>query len=344
MIGKIIVLLAVALAVSPAAAYAQEFSIPDKQIEIRIAHIAWIAEGTRTGMEAAISYINEIGGDTAKLSALLEDFNNKAGSVSGLETHVGLNNIIKDIRTITTDFRVELAQQRDANNGQLLPLLSRISDAKNGNAEMASLEDAYWESRKTNELAIFDIRVERAQTVLDNRAGAGYDITEAQAKLEEIKAKRPELEEALADRDHIQITAVTKEIFELSAELARIVKELQVELTDEQKVGFWIRAGKRAAERISAVISDLESLGNDVSALNELLSSLNGNLDKAMQALDAGDIEAAKAALSDARADFVEIVKELKAITFQGQTGKIVTRAELTADAVEDLANEIAGV
>ena len=205
-----------------------------------------------------------------------------------------------------------------------------------------ALKDTYWGTRKTNALAIFDVRVERAQTVIDKLTTLEYDTTEAQEKLDEIKDKRTDLEGALDERDNAKIRQVNVEILDLSKELRTIIRDLQVQIPQETRVRYWIHVGERLVERTGTIISELETLGFDVSELQEIHAKAGVDLEKAQTEFDAGNIEEAIAALHDLKADFMELRDAYDDLISGGELPEdIETKVELTSDALSTTVTKI---
>ena len=141
----------------------EEYPILDKQVEIRQAHIAWKLKIQEIGMDASIDYIDGISNGTGSsdISSILDDFIDQTDLISTLTTHIALNNAIRQIIQITTDFRLELRDLIKEYNGRGIDLLNRIKTAVDENESVIeSLENTYWQIRKTNALDIFDMLME----------------------------------------------------------------------------------------------------------------------------------------------------------------------------------------
>jgi hypothetical protein len=223
-------------------------------------------------------------------------------------------------------------------NGKYLELVNRIKTTLDGKKEeLDSLKDSYWETRKENALEIFDIRVDRAQNVLDTLQNKGYDVGEAKKKLDEIKAKRSELEDALDARDNLAIAQVHLDIFDLSKELAKIVRDLQVVTPQEARVRYWINVGERIVERTATIISELETLGIEVTELKKIHLQAEADLKKAQEAFDAGNLEGAIEALKNLKTDFIELRDAYHKLVFSGVlSGDIKATVEATSAALDD--------
>jgi hypothetical protein len=339
----VVILAIVSTCVSVASA--EEFPVLDKQVETRQAHLKWITTIQETSMDAVIAYIDEIsnGTGTSELESLRDEFQAQTAAIETLTTHVALNNALRQLRQITTDFRLETRKQMNGHNGKYLELLRRTKTALDEHkGELDNLRDTYWEERKDNALEIFDIRVDRAQNVINTLRDKGYDSGEAQGKLDEIKAKRSDLEDAFNEKDNLAIAQVHRDIFDLSKELARIVRDLQVEIPRERIVKHWITVGERVVERTATIISGLDRLEIDVTELQDIHSQAENDLEKAKEAFDAGDLEAAIDALKDLKTDLIELRDAYEELVFGGElSGDLKATVESTSAVLSDAIEEM---
>jgi len=323
----------------------EEYPILDKQVEIRQAHIAWKLKIQEIGMEASIAYIDGIsnGTGTSDLSSLLDDFIDQTDLISTLTTHIALNNAIRQLIQITTDFRLELRDLIKEYKGRGIDLLNRIKTAIDANESVIEfLENTYWQIRKTNALDIFDTRTENAQHILDILHDRGYNITQAQDKLDEIEEKRDDLENAHEKKDNILIRTVNAEIFQLSKELREIVRDLQITIPRERRVQFWIRVGERAVDRTGTIITELGRLGIDITELEDIHSQADANLALAKDKFNDGDIDGAIDALHDLKSDFIELRDAYDDLIFGGAlSSDMKTTVEHVSDALTDTIDAI---
>ncbi|RZN36906.1 MAG: hypothetical protein EFT35_07420 [Methanophagales archaeon ANME-1-THS] len=343
MMQKSVIVLIVILALSStcvSVVSAEDFPVLDKEVEIRQAHLKWTAAIYETSMNAVIAYIDEIseGTGTSELISLRDDFKAQTEKIGTLTTHVALNNALRQLAQITTDFRLETRKQMDEHNGRYLELVNRVETALDENQEeLDSLKNTYWEKREENTLAIFDIRVNRAQTILDTLQTKGYDTGEAQKKLDEIKAKRSGLEAALAAKDNLAIAQVHLEILSLSKELARIVRDLQVMIPQEVRVKHWLHVGDRVVAWTATIIAELETLGIDVAQLQSIHSQAETDLEKAHDAFDAHNFDEAIDALNDLKTDLIKLRDAYEELVFSGVlSGDMKRTVEATSAALDD--------
>ena len=182
------------------------------------------------------------------------------------------------------------------------------------------MESSYWTTRTSEELANFDLRVQRSQTAIDSLKVKGYDNTTAQAKLGEIIAKRSSLESALASHDKNQIVPVQQQIGTLWEQLATIVKGLQVKVPSQDKqILSRINEGTRAVARADMVNADLKALSIDTTLPEQYTAAAKVNLAAAQTSLTAGNLEQAQASIDAVKLDLKNLSQAYKDISHRYQ-------------------------
>ena len=307
---KIAALLLVASLLAPGIAAALDYPVLDNQLETRRRHLTWLLTLQEVSMEAVHDYIDEVsdGEGADRLETLLDEYREAVADIDSYDTHVGLNNYIRSLRDVTTSFREETRERMSQYDGRPVVLLIRIAERIDDDSErLERLRDEYLESRNRNTLANFDIRVERAQHVLDLLGERGYDVSEAQAKLDEIAALRDDLEAALVDQDNAEILRVSLEALELSRQLADHVRDLQVQVPGKRVLQHWVNVGERVLDRTDAIIDELGRLGLDTGELEDIHGEAEGYLALAVEKLEEEDYEAAAEALRGLKDSLLEL-------------------------------------
>jgi len=296
-------------------------------------------------MEAVHDYIDEIsdGEGAGRLETLLDEYREAVADVDSYDTHVGLNNYVRSLRDVTTSFREETRERMSQYDGRPVVLLIRIAERIDDDSErLERLRDEYWESRNRNTLANFDIRVERAQHVLDLLEERGYDVSEAQAKLDEIAALRDELEAALGDKDNAEILRVSLETLELSRQLADHVRDLQVQVPGNSVLQHWVNVGERVLDRTDTIIDELGRLGLDTGELEEVRGEAEGYLALAVKKLEEQDYEAAAEALRDLKDSLLELRDAYLDLVFpEGLPDELEDAMETLGERLEDMADNM---
>ena len=202
--------------------------------------------------------------------------------------------------------------------------------------------DAYWNLRTNNELIIFDTRVDHAQDILDVLSSHGYNISEAQDKLDEIKDKRADVESAYQSRNRNEIHEMNMEVYMLSEQLRDIVHDVQVVIPDGRRVHFWIRVAERAVNRTESIISELEQLGFNISSLQQINDQIFSDLTDTQNAYQSGDMESAKNALRAVKQDFIVLrVAYRDLLDSESISQEMSDVIESTMDALDDAVEEM---
>jgi len=313
-----IITLAVLVLPVTAAETGYDYPVLDNSVASQKAHLTWKAAERETGMSASIAYIETLNGSsTSALDAALTQYKSREGQIASLSTHIGINNLIRDMNQINLQFRQELRSQMKTGRGKPADLKALVDSAVQDNADLASLESSYWSLRTTNELANFDNRVQRATNLLANLIAKGYDTTRAQVKLDEIAGQRSALESALETHDHTRIQAVQQQILVLSRELAVIVKDLQVQVPQEKRIQYQINEGNRAAARADRVNADLKTLNLDTSMAEQYTAAAKTHLMAAQVSLDGKNTGDAQASLDAAKMDLKNLSQAYKDIALR---------------------------
>ena len=342
---KLLVLMLLVGALVPVAV-ASDYPVLDNQVEVRRAQLGWLLAIQEYTMESVVDYIDEVseGNGTNVLDTILSDFKSRVDGVGVHTTHVGLNNFLRELREVTTSFRNEAKEMMDEYSGKPLLLGVKILvdlDGKQGDLE--ALKDHYWSVRKINVLENYDIRIERAQDILDLLEERGYNITGAQAKLDEIQALRVDLEAALDAENNIEVLAATLEALELSGELALIVKDLQVSVPPLMVLQHWVNVCDRVTERCGVIIGDLKTVGLDVTALESIHDDAESHLSDAETKLDEGDIIGAISSLELLKGDLLALCEAYGDLVFpDGVPEEFTTAMNSLKDRLEDLAGKMA--
>ena len=343
---KIVILLLLVSCLVSGVATASEYPVLDNQLETRRAHLEWVLTLQEIGMEAVVDYIDEIsdGNGTSVLGDLLAEFSVAVDDIESYTTHIGLNNFLRDLKDMTSSFRSETRSRMSKYNGKVLVLLVRIGEKIEENQDqLDALKDHYWEKRKENVLENFDIRVERAQNVLDILEERGYDISEAQDKLDEISGLRDDLEAALDERNNLEILEVSLDALELSRELAEIVRDLQVEVPPSRIVRHCMNVGDRVIERSGVIIDELKILGLDTEELEEIHGEAESHLAEIETKLEDGDLDGAADSLQELKDDILELCNAYLDLVFpEGVPDEIKDAMGKLGERLEEIAEHMA--
>ena len=343
---KIVTLLLIVPCLVLGVASASEYPVLENQVETRRAHLQWMLTLQEISMEAVVDYIDEIsdGNGMSVLKGLFDEFSEAVDDIESYTTHIGLNNFLRDLKDGTSSFRSETRSKMSEYNGRVLVLLIRIGEkVQESQDQLEALENHYWDSRKANVLKNFDIRVERAQNVLSVLEERGYDISEAQDKLDEIIALRGDLETALDERDNLEILEVSLNALELSRELAEIVRDLQIEVPPSRIVRHWLNVGGRVIERSGVIIEELKNLGLDTDELEDIHGEAESHLAEIEAKLEDGDLEGAIEALQELKDDILELCDTYLDLVFpEGVPDELKDAMGALGERLEEIAEKIA--
>jgi len=286
---------------NPSTVVLDTFPIFENQVNVRQAHISWLASKEEAGMQATITYIASINGSTPTLLKLYGTFRQFQLKVSTADSHESLDVILQDFRGITRSFHDETSVQMKASNGTFGDLRESMQSTVAASARVRSFEDTYWQTRETTELADFDLRVDHAEEMLATLRGNGYEITAAQEKLTEITSMRNELTTAFQTRDNSGIEQAHKKIHTASIGFAQTVRGLRVTESPDTNLRQDIEQGRAIMTRAGMVNADLKSRGVITGSIEQYVSAGTTQLTAAAAQSDNGNTESAKATLRQFR-------------------------------------------
>jgi hypothetical protein len=286
---------------NPSTVIIDTFPIFDNQINVRQAHIAWLAAKEDVGMQATIAYITSVNGSTTTLSAIHENFRQSQARVGMADSSEALDSTLQDFRRITQAFNDETAVQLKTSKGNAGDLRISMQSALAESASVRSLEVQYWQTRTTTELEDFDLWTVRAGEMLTALWGNGYEITAAQEKLTEITTMRNELATTLSTRDNTGIEQAHKKIHTASIGFAQTVRGLQVNVSHDTNLRQKIELGGAVMTRARMVNADLKMRGLMNGSAENYVSAGTTQLSVASVQLDTGNTDGAKATLMQFR-------------------------------------------
>jgi hypothetical protein len=219
----------------------------------------------------------------------------------------GLDTLIADMRTTTRQFRSELGAVMTKGQGNWDYLHLKIAASKVNNPYILAKEDAYWEVRKTDNLADFDAWVNDGQQLLDGLESGGYNTTSAQRALDVFAARRPDLQAALVARSVTDIESVNGQILALSQQFVLATAAVQEQVPDSIRFRFFIDQGYRAVERADVVNPNLTYLLLDIGDAEPARAKTKTDLATARKVLGTGNLEATRTPLKLVQKDLVDL-------------------------------------
>jgi hypothetical protein len=282
---------------NPSTVIIDTFPIFENHLNVRQAHIAWLAAKEDVGMRATIAYLESVNGSTTRLSAMYETFRKAQTNVALADSHDELDVILQDFRGITSSFRDESAVQIKGSRGNPTDLRTSIQSALVASSGVRSFEDQYWDTRMTTDLADFDQRVELAAGMLTAFRSNGYEITAAQEKLSEITTMRNELATAIRTRNNQGIEQAHKRIHAASIGFAQTIRELRMNETLDSTLRQKIEQGRAIMTRAGMINADLQARGIVNGSAGSYVATGTTQLAVASAQLDNGNTEGAKETL-----------------------------------------------
>lgn len=277
-------------------------------IEIRQAHLAWIALDREVEMNAAIPYcITLYGSDTSGLNRILSEYKAEEARIPSAATRADLNALIGEMRNTTGQFKTELFTIMSTKQGDYDALSHQIAAAKLNNPYIQAQKDNYWSVRKADQMADFDSWVSEGQQTLDSLKARGYDITSAQRALDVFSAKRPDVQAALASRSDTAITSVNQQIAPLSETFIQKLIEIDAQVPDSGRWEYFIQQGDRAVAEADRINTALIPAIIDIGDADPVLARTKTDLNTARNVLSTGNLEATKVPLKLVQKDLTDL-------------------------------------
>lgn len=312
--------LMVAILVVSGIVVAQEITINKLQVKYKYDYA--VIEKYRIGMEAIISYVEELGKDSSVLidykdqfTALAEDL--KAAADASDEASYNAN--IEEMKTVVSNFREEARNQVGNNTEEAR---ARIEAALEENKNyLYSLVTEARELRKERNTQIFDYYDARAGEVIDRLEAQGYDMGEARAKLSEIEGKRESFIEAMnatiqacLDKwvGECKGTPEAENYIELRDEIIANFKELR-DLILKTVLDELIPRAEDVLGKAEDILSKAEAKGIDVTAEKAKLDAIKSLVNDAKVKYEQRAYKEAINFLKSARDSFRELKEEVKA-------------------------------
>lgn len=306
-------LLVAAFLVMPAAA-ADNTSI-QHTVEIRQAHLAWVALEKDVEMNAAVAYASTLyGADTTGLARLLADFEAEEARIPAAATRADLAALIAEMRSTTAQFTTELGGMMSAKQGNYDALGRQVAAAKLDNPYIQKEKDTYWNVRRAGQLADFDSWVAEGQQSLDTLKSRGYDTATAQRALDVFFAKRPDVQAALSSRSDTAIDAVNRQIEPLSEDFIAKLIVIEEQVPDSGRWRYFIDQGDRAVGEADRINRALTPILIDIGDADPVLSKTKTDLATARRVLSTGNLEATKVPLKLVQKDFTDLALAYRTI------------------------------
>jgi hypothetical protein len=311
----LLLLIILAAFCTPALAAPADTPLPPGEVQIRQAHLSWMALITETEMDAAITYIFPLyGTDTARLTTLSDLFRSQVSEIPLATTQGDFDLLVGEMRAITAEFRNETSVQVTRGQGDPATLTLQVRAATTNNPYITDKEAQYWTIRRTNQLGAFDDWVRGTQGSLDTLKKQGYNTTAAQRTLDVTAAKRPDLADALGSRNEGRILAENQEILPLTRQESVQVREAQGQVSDVARMQFLVEQGYRGVAQADRINRDLTVLLLDIGPAEPGLNKVKTDLATTSRILGTGNLALAKTPFSLVRTDLRDLASAYRDI------------------------------
>lgn len=301
------------------------------------------------GMDEAIAFAREKGLDTTKLVALRDEFQSAVKDVEDVTKGASdekLGPAVSNARRTANDFREE---GRRVLGKDLDEARRRVGNATA--RPMPALLNETYALRARAILQEFDAHVANYERAIERLSNA-TDVTEAQAKLAEIKGQRPALEAALQAAAASCMaqnvppgrcnTPEKQQLDALEKEIQKDFQELQRLLQNSIRSGRileQVRSTRHLVEQVDDRLDGLAEKGVDVTAYKAKLGEVDRLLTSAEEEARAGkwdeaerDLKAAQEALRSILKDLGkerrELLKELREEKRENATARLEEKRE----------------
>lgn len=275
------------------------------------------------GMDAVIEFAGELGNDTTGLEELRDEFKTVIENIEGVlssEEKDPLGRHVAEARKIANEFRKTSNELLEDKVGEARERVRKaIAEDKDG--VLAEEADKIRAEEGTHGLRSFDAHVENAQRKIDRLVKVGFNVREAQEKLEEIKDNRPALVEATDafinsclgkplscdNEEHDKLKELRKEIRGEFKELDDIIKKIR----KGERIAHLAAKLERAIDRAENKLTKAEEKGLDITVYRAKLEEIKRILDNARGKAEAGDIKGAMVDIRSGHVALTNVLKEL---------------------------------
>jgi hypothetical protein len=250
-----------------------------------------------------------------------------------------------ELRNVTRQFREETTVQMAKGQGKAGDLQGRLSAATAQNPYIEMNRKNYWDTRAATQSADFRNRLDHAQTFLNTLKTGGYDTAKAQRTLDVISSKQPELQAALEAKSDEKIRTVNGEIYDLSIQLTRQVRDSRGQVSKDKIILFFIEQGYRAVAQADKINNDLIMAILDIGPAEPILAKIKKDLYDTKSVLNSGRIEAAATSLQLVKKDFKDLALAYREIAHSANLpGNTADTLNSMALSLDDAADQMEGL
>ena len=283
-------------------------SVPDNQVPVQQAYLAWMAEETDAEMGAAVMYVEPLpGADTSTMISLLSDFRNARPAIGSMASRPDLENLTRRMQEIATRFNEETKNQTLARGGTMKDLQVQTGNAVDRNPYVVMKKDAYWATRTTRQMEDFDLWVMQTQGTLNTLQAQGYPVAETQPYLDRFSGLKSELKSSLDSKDFDRADAAALSVRDRSLEVTGRIQDLQGQVPEDKKTGFRIDEATRVIALADRINNQLTEQILDIGAADPVLLKTKDDLRLAQGALNGGQMGLASSYLLLIKKDYNDL-------------------------------------
>ena len=297
------------------------FSITRADVLYNYAIVA--IEKHRIGMETLIEYVDESGKNSSRLTALKDQFlslKEELENAANESDYERAKNTISEMKNIVADFRDEIGSQLGNNTDEAK---KRLQNALEENKEyIDSLIRKAREVRRDRNIEVFDFSVSKARDVIERFKERGYDMSEAEQKLNETMGKRSEFISVMnaaidactgydvgeCRKDEVQevetYVTMRDEIIEDFREIRNLVYKAILSRC--------IHRAEEVLSRAEEVLARAEQKGIDVTTEKTRLDSIKSLFEEAKTQYEQGNYSDCLHTLKSVRDSFRELRNEVR--------------------------------
>lgn len=255
-------------------------------------------------MEATIQRLQERGIDTTRLEEVKNGFYTKFIELQETENP---EEAVNEMRSLASQFREEARESAGEEADEVEQEIE--SDLEGKKPELDKVKQGNWEHLEEVALMVFDRHITAAENQLEVfETKVGLDATELRAKLDEIKAKRTDLEAAYGAQDRQQVNSVNSEIRALWIEF----RQAHSKIVREQIAGQSIEKLEDITAKADELIEDAEEKGVDAAEAKAMAAEIKALVAEARADYDAANYGKARDDLDNIKPKFGEFRQKIQ--------------------------------
>ena len=276
------------------------------------AYVAYSGELFKAKMDGAIQYIGTLKGSvTGSLTTDEQQFLATVSSVQSMTTADAVTQALQTMKTQIAQFRTDLKSALTAGDGSETALQSAVNASVTADqANIQSLDTAYWTARETSRLDEFSTNDARRTGILANLTAKGIDDTQAQALETQIQGEGASLKTGFDARNEAQVRNANDQLVSLTQQFSKEIQGLAWQARETTRLARFDNTTSRMQERLA----NLSARGQDVSSAQGILSqitALRSQLQTALENHDEATIRSINSQLVSLDQQYIQALREV---------------------------------